>query len=69
MITYPSTYGFFDDNVKEITDLIHENGGQVYMDGAKYECSKLASTRKYQLQIFCLKSLQTLDHVPHGGGG
>ena len=34
MITYPSTYGFFDDNVKEITDLIHENGGQVYMDGA-----------------------------------
>jgi glycine dehydrogenase len=34
MITYPSTYGFFDANIKEITALIHEHGGQVYMDGA-----------------------------------
>src|SRR5699024_6327519 len=34
MITYPSTYGFFDDNIKEITDLIHQHGGQIYMDGA-----------------------------------
>ena len=34
MITYPSTYGFFDSNVKQIIDLIHSLGGQVYMDGA-----------------------------------
>ena len=34
MITYPSTHGVFESNIKNITGLIHENGGQVYMDGA-----------------------------------
>ena len=34
MITYPSTNGVFEENVREVCDLIHENGGQVYLDGA-----------------------------------
>jgi glycine dehydrogenase len=34
MITYPSTYGLFEENVREVIDLIHNHGGQVYMDGA-----------------------------------
>ena len=34
MITYPSTYGVFESGVREICDLIHEHGGQVYLDGA-----------------------------------
>ena len=38
MITYPSTHGVFEDSIKEICDLIHRHGGQVYMDGCEYEC-------------------------------
>lgn len=34
MITYPSTFGVFEENVRDVCDLIHENGGQVYLDGA-----------------------------------
>ena len=34
MITYPNTYGIFDENIKEIINVIHDNGGLVYMDGA-----------------------------------
>ena len=34
MITYPNTYGIFDENIREIIDIIHSNGGLVYMDGA-----------------------------------
>ena len=34
MITYPSTHGVFEESIKDITNIIHENGGQVYMDGA-----------------------------------
>lgn len=36
MLTYPSTYGVFEEKVVEICDVIHQRGGQVYMDGAKY---------------------------------
>jgi glycine dehydrogenase len=36
MITYPSTHGVFEENVKELCDIIHEYGGQVYMDGANF---------------------------------
>ena len=34
MITYPSTYGVYEETVKEITEIVHQHGGQVYMDGA-----------------------------------
>ena len=56
MITYPSTYGFFDDNVKEITDLIHENGGQVYMDGANMNAQLASLHQKYWCRCLSLKS-------------
>lgn len=34
MITYPSTFGVFEENISDVCDLIHQNGGQVYLDGA-----------------------------------
>ena len=39
MITYPSTHGVFEEKIIEINNTIHENGGQVYMDECKYECT------------------------------
>jgi glycine dehydrogenase len=36
MVTYPSTHGVFEENIKELCEVIHENGGQVYMDGANF---------------------------------
>jgi glycine dehydrogenase len=39
MITYPSTYGVYEETVKEITNIVHQYGGQVYMDGANMECT------------------------------
>jgi glycine cleavage system protein P-like pyridoxal-binding family len=52
MITYPSTYGFFDANVKEITNLIHENGGQVYMDGANMNAQVGLLLQEILVQMF-----------------
>jgi hypothetical protein len=63
MITYPSTYGFFDANVKEITNLIHENGGQVYMDG-EYECASwIYFSRKYWQMFVTLIYIKLLPFL------
>lgn len=42
MVTYPSTYGVFEGGVEEACDIIHENGGQVYLDGANFNVRSLA---------------------------
>ena len=39
MVTYPSTHGVFEEQISEICELIHDNGGQVYMDGANLKCT------------------------------
>ena len=69
MITYPSTYGFFDHNVKEITNLIHENGGQVYMDGANMNAQVGFTSPGNIGADVCHLNLHKTFAIPHGGGG
>ncbi len=69
MITYPSTYGFFDDDVKAVTDKVHEYGGQVYMDGANMNAQMgLTSPGAIGADV-CHLNLHKTFAIPHGGGG
>ena len=69
MVTYPSTYGFFDSNIKEIVNLIHECGGQVYMDGANMNAQVgFTSPGKIGADV-CHLNLHKTFAIPHGGGG
>lgn len=69
MITYPSTYGFFDANIKEITKLIHEHGGQVYMDGANMNAQVGYTSPGNIGADVCHLNLHKTFAIPHGGGG
>lgn len=69
MITYPSTYGFFDDNVREITELIHLHGGQVYMDGANMNAQVGFTSPGLIGADVCHLNLHKTFAIPHGGGG
>ena len=69
MITYPSTYGFFDGNVKEIITLIHDNGGQVYMDGANMNAQVGFTSPGTIGADVCHLNLHKTFAIPHGGGG
>ncbi|WP_419870572.1 aminomethyl-transferring glycine dehydrogenase [Chryseobacterium sp. CT-SW4] len=69
MITYPSTYGFFDANIKEITKLIHEHGGQVYMDGANMNAQVGFTSPGNIGADVCHLNLHKTFAIPHGGGG
>ncbi|MGA9211607.1 aminomethyl-transferring glycine dehydrogenase [Kaistella sp.] len=69
MITYPSTYGFFDDNIKEITDLIHSHGGQIYMDGANMNAQVGYTSPGNIGADVCHLNLHKTFSIPHGGGG
>ena len=69
MITYPSTHGVFEESVKEITTIIHENGGQVYMDGANMNAQVgLTSPGNIGADV-CHLNLHKTFAIPHGGGG
>ncbi len=69
MITYPSTHGVFESNIKNITALIHENGGQVYMDGANMNAQVgLTSPAAIGADV-CHLNLHKTFAIPHGGGG
>lgn len=69
MITYPSTYGFFDENIKEIIQIIHENGGQVYMDGANMNAQVGFTSPGHIGADVCHLNLHKTFAIPHGGGG
>ncbi len=69
MITYPSTYGFFDSNIKEITKLIHDNGGQVYLDGANMNAQVGFTSPGTVGADVCHLNLHKTFAIPHGGGG
>ncbi len=69
MITYPSTYGFFDDNIKEIITIIHDNGGQVYMDGANMNAQVGFTSPGHIGADVCHLNLHKTFAIPHGGGG
>ena len=69
MITYPSTHGVFETKIKEITKLIHDCGGQVYMDGANMNAQVgLTSPHAIGADV-CHLNLHKTFAIPHGGGG
>ena len=69
MITYPSTHGVFEAKIKDITQLIHECGGQVYMDGANMNAQVgLTSPAAIGADV-CHLNLHKTFAIPHGGGG
>ncbi len=69
MVTYPSTYGVFDGEIKEITDIIHEHGGQVYMDGANMNAQVGLTSPGLIGADVCHLNLHKTFCIPHGGGG
>jgi glycine dehydrogenase len=69
MITYPSTHGVYEASIIEITSIIHENGGQVYMDGANMT-AQVALTNPGAIGAdVCHLNLHKTFAIPHGGGG
>jgi glycine dehydrogenase len=69
MITYPSTHGVFEAGVKEICDVIHQHGGQVYMDGANMN-AQVGLCRPGDIGAdVCHLNLHKTFCIPHGGGG
>ena len=69
MITYPSTHGVFEPTIKEICKIIHDNGGQVYLDGANLNAQVgLAKPCDYGADV-CHMNLHKTFCIPHGGGG
>lgn len=69
MITYPSTYGVFEPKVKEICDIIHKYGGQVYMDGANLNAQLGLTSPGYIGADVGHLNLHKTFSIPHGGGG
>lgn len=69
MVTYPSTHGVFEEAIKEICDIIHTHGGQVYMDGANMNAQVgLTSPNNIGADV-CHLNLHKTFCIPHGGGG
>jgi len=69
MITYPSTHGVFEPTIKDICKIIHDNGGQVYLDGANLNAQVgLAKPCEYGADV-CHMNLHKTFCIPHGGGG
>lgn len=69
MVTYPSTHGVFEEGIIEITDLIHEFGGQVYMDGANMNAQVGLTNPATIGADVCHLNLHKTFAIPHGGGG
>lgn len=69
MITYPSTYGVYEETVKEITDIIHQHGGEVYMDGANMNAQVGLTAPGLIGADVCHLNLHKTFAIPHGGGG
>ncbi len=69
MITYPSTHGVFEEKIREICEIVHKNGGQVYLDGANLNAQVgLARPGEYGADVSHLNLHKTFC-IPHGGGG
>ena len=69
MVTYPSTHGVFEEQIRQICDIVHEHGGQVYMDGANLN-ALVGLSRPADLGAdVCHLNLHKTFCIPHGGGG
>lgn len=69
MITYPSTYGIYEDGIKEYCQMIHSAGGQVYMDGANMNAQVGLTCPGVIGADVCHLNLHKTFGMPHGGGG
>ena len=69
MITYPSTYGVYEETVKDITEIVHQHGGQVYMDGANMNAQVGLTAPGLIGADVCHLNLHKTFSIPHGGGG
>ncbi len=69
MVTYPSTHGVFEAAITELTDIIHQNGGQVYMDGANMNAQVGLTSPGMIGADVCHLNLHKTFCIPHGGGG
>ena len=69
MITYPSTFGIFEETVKEICEIVHQHGGQVYMDGANMNAQVGLTSPGMIGADVCHLNLHRTFAIPHGGGG
>jgi glycine dehydrogenase len=69
MITYPSTHGVFEDNILDIIKTVHENGGQVYLDGANMNAQVGLTNPGILGADVCHLNLHKTFAIPHGGGG
>src|SRR6185369_15198007 len=69
MVTYPSTHGVFEDSIKDICAIVHEHGGQVYMDGANMNAQVGLTSPGHIGADVCHLNLHKTFCIPHGGGG
>ncbi len=69
MVTYPSTAGIFENTVKELCELVHQAGGQVYMDGANMNAQVGITSPGFLGADVCHLNLHKTFAIPHGGGG
>ncbi|WP_018691650.1 aminomethyl-transferring glycine dehydrogenase [Algicola sagamiensis] len=69
MITYPSTHGVYEETIREICDIIHQHGGQVYMDGANMNAQVGITSPGYIGSDVSHLNLHKTFCIPHGGGG
>jgi glycine dehydrogenase len=69
MVTYPSTHGVFEESIVEINEIIHQNGGQVYMDGANMNAQVGLTNPGMIGADVCHLNLHKTFAIPHGGGG
>ena len=69
MVTYPSTHGVFEDAIREICDIVHTHGGQVYMDGANMNAQVGITSPASIGADVCHINLHKTFAIPHGGGG
>ena len=69
MVTYPSTHGVFEEDIKQICDLVHQAGGQVYMDGANMNAQVGLTSPAVIGADVCHLNLHKTFCIPHGGGG
>eukprot|EP00827_Trimyema_finlayi_P005488 TRINITY_DN585_c0_g1_i10.p1 TRINITY_DN585_c0_g1~~TRINITY_DN585_c0_g1_i10.p1 ORF type:complete len:1001 (+),score=385.15 TRINITY_DN585_c0_g1_i10:64-3003(+) len=69
MVTYPSTYGVYEGNIRELINLVHEEGGQVYMDGANMNGQIGYTSPGFLNADVCHLNIHKTFSTPHGGGG
>lgn len=69
MVTYPSTHGVYEESIKEIVEIIHDNGGLVYMDGANMNAQVGLTSPGHIGADVCHLNLHKTFAIPHGGGG